>query len=88
MPDLEKLGWEAPEEGNPEPKIKVRSTTGFRIGGELAYDFNYVDGPNYNGPYPQMQNARFGYRASTQGKELTGDRYHGQYVRVPRRYIM
>ena len=42
MPDLEKLGWEAPEEGKPEPKIKVRSTTGFRIGGELVYTISTV----------------------------------------------
>ena len=32
--------------------------------------FNCVDGPNYNGPYPQKQNERFGYRTSIQGKEL------------------
>ena len=57
-------------QNNAGSKIKVRSTTGFRIGGELAYYFNCVDGPNYNGPYPQKQNERFGYRTSIQGKEL------------------
>ena len=58
MPDLEKLGWEAPEEGKPEPKIKVRSTTGFRIGGELAYYFNCADGPDYDGPFPPAFRAK------------------------------
>ena len=87
MPDLEKLGWEAPEEGKPEPKIKVRSTTGFRIGGELAYYFNCVDGPNYNGPYPQKQNARFGYRASIQGKELVIAITASMSVSLARRYM-
>ena len=68
--DLEKLGWQAPEKGTPAPKNKVRSTTGWRVGGELVYYFNCANGPDYDGPFPQSQNAEYGCRRSNGVKEL------------------